>query len=104
LCRADDGDALVILLSQTDSTIRHNGLAALVTACRLETQSVLDQAFAEGRLSASAKTYAEQQLEEASPFLRAAELDPEEWYMSDLSAPLLVSIPNRHDYQSSQEI
>ncbi|GAB3772995.1 hypothetical protein GCM10028818_13870 [Spirosoma horti] len=104
LSRPDDGDAIVDLLNQTDLTIRHNGLAALVTTCRLSTQSVIDRAFADGRLSAAAKTYADQQLKEAFPLLNAAELDPDQWYLSDLSAPSLVSIPDLHEYQSSQEL
>ncbi|GAB3807502.1 hypothetical protein GCM10028819_44490 [Spirosoma humi] len=104
LSRPQDNMTLVGLLANPDPTIRHNILATLVNQCRLDSQLVLDQAFAKGSLSPSLKVYADEQIQKAAAFLWAAKSNPDEWYLSDLSAPWLVAIPSLSEYIRDSEL
>ena len=97
---ADYADQIVILLSHPADEVKHNILVALIEAIGFKhVLPLVETAFTERRLTIDGKRFAETQLASASPFLQDGDIDPAQWSRSDLSAPLLVYIPNLKDYR-----
>ena len=99
LAHTQDADTFVRLLNHPDDTLRHNVLVALINAVGLENVTAfIDRAASAGTITPAAKAYAGAKLAGSERFFQNGELDYSQWYLSDLSAPLLAYIPNLKDF------
>jgi hypothetical protein len=92
-----DVERIAPLLDHPDDSIRHNVLVALIKAAGLQNVSA---ALAQASISPDARAYAEAKLAGWERFYQNGELNYGQWYLSDLSAPLLTYIPNLKDFSA----